>query len=291
MPKEFLLRELPFERILDPKIRNINLSFFDISKYLTTPQVFDKFELLEMKGGNFHFTLLYSQESYIASSYIDNMDNLILNQNALSYFQTLNRNLFINIFSIYDEEIVYSILSLYYGEISYSSLDYEVLDISKLFDLLFEEKFTGILSFSGEGKEYIFCNEGKGLILERGRIKELFPMREFINHIPDPLIPLLSNPKTKLTMFSFKKEKRIRPLEIKFIKFVPLEKYLNMVEFIKRMAGGKGLVIFEKYFKPNLPKSEYLYNLEDFQREIAKLIGKNLSFVITKFIEDELSTI
>ncbi len=290
MPKEFLLKELPFERILDPKIRNINLSFFDLSKYSTTPQAFDKFELLEMEGENFHFTLFYSQKSYIASSYID-MENLILNQSALSYFQTLNRNLFINIFSIYDEEIANSILSLYYGEISYSSLDYEVLDISKLFNLLFEEKFTGILSFSGEGKEYVFCNEGKGLILERGRIKELFPMREFINHIPDSLIPLLSNPKTKLTMFSFKRDKMIKPLEIKFVRSVSMEKYLNMVEFIKRMAGGKGLAIFEKYFKPNLPKSDYLYNLDDFQREIAKLIGKNLSFVITKFIEEELSKV
>lgn len=290
MPKEFLLKELPFDQIFDPKVRNINLSFFDLSKYLISPENFDKFEFLEIRGENSHFTLLYSKESYIASSYIDG-ENLILNQNALSYFQTLNKNLIINIFSIYNEEIVNSILALYYGEISYSSLDYEVLDISRLFDLLFEEKFTGILSFVGDNKEYIFCNEGKGLILEKGEIKEQFSMREFIHHIPDSLIPLLSNPKTKLTMFSFKKDKNIKPLEIKFIKVVSLEEYLKMVEYIKRVVGGKGLIIFEKYFKPNSPKSEYLFNLDEFQREISKFVGKNLSFAIIKFIEDQLSLI
>ncbi|MCX7845984.1 MAG: hypothetical protein N2312_05140 [Dictyoglomaceae bacterium] len=290
MPKEFLIKELPFERIFDSKVRNITLSFFDLSKYLNSPQNFDRFEFLEIKGENSHFTLLYSKESYIASSYIE-MDNLILNQNALSHFPTTDKKLIINIFSIYNEEIVNSILALYYGEISYSSLDYEVLDISRFFDLLYEEKFTGILTFSGETKEYIFCNEGKGITLERGRIKELFPMKEFIHHIPDSLIPLLSNPKTKLTMFSFRKERNIKPLELKIIRLVSLEEYLNMAEYIKRLAGGKGLVIFERYFKPNLPKSEYLFNLDEFQREISKLIGKNLSFAIIKFIEEQLSLI
>ncbi|MEN2984534.1 MAG: hypothetical protein ABDH25_05870 [Dictyoglomaceae bacterium] len=288
MPKEFLIKELPCEKIFDSKVRNITLSVFDLSKYLNSPQNFDRFEFLEIKGENSHFTLLYSKGSYIASSYIER-DNLILNQNALSYFPPTNKNLIINIFSIYNEEIVNSILALYYGEISYSSLDYEVLDISRFFDLLYEERFTGILTFSGETKEHIFCNEGKGLILERGKIKELFPMREFIHHIPDSLIPLLSNPKTKLTMFSFKKERNIKSLELRFIKLVSLEEYLNMAEYVKKLAGGRALLIFEKYFKPNSPKSEYLFNLDEFQREISKLIGKNLSFAIIKFIEDQLN--
>lgn len=287
MEKEFLLRELPFERLFDPKVRGIDLSIFNLIKYLNSHKDFEGFEFLEIKGGDSHFTLLYSKDSYIASSFIK-VDNLILNQEALFYFQTFKKDSIINILSIYNTEIVNSILSLYYGEMTYKNLDYEILDVSKLFDILFENKFTGILSFSGDGKEYIFCNEGNGIILERGNIKESFPINEFIHHIPDSLIPLLSNPKTKLTTFSLRKDREIKPLKGDFVERVSEEIYINISEYIKRMAGSKGLKIFEKYFKPNTAKSVYLYNLNDFQREITKLVGKLLGESIINFVENQL---
>ncbi|MGB9858163.1 MAG: hypothetical protein ACPLKX_08545 [Dictyoglomaceae bacterium] len=287
MEKEFLLKELPFEQIFDPKVRDIDLSVFNLMKYLNSNKNFDGFEFLEIEGRNFHFTLLYSKDSYIASSFI-NGDNLILNQEALSYFQNFKKDSVINIFSIYNVEIVDSILSLYYGEITYKNLDYEILDVSKLFDLLFENKFTGILSFSGNRKEYIFCNEGRGIILERGDIKDSFPMNEFIHHIPDSLIPLLSNLKTKLTIFSLRKNREIKPLKVGFIEMISQEKYLNMAEYVKRITGSKGLKIFERYFKPDTAKSVYLYNLNGFQREITKLVGKPLGESVVNFIENQL---
>jgi len=290
MEKEFLIKEIPYDKILDVKVKNINLSIFNLAKYLSYPKGIKGFELLEIKGKDYHFTLLYSDNSCIASSYIGS-DTLILNQDALPFFQTSNKEFYINIFNIYNEEILNSILSLYYGEISYRNLDYEIIDISKLFDLLFENKFTGILSFFADRREYVFCNDGKGLIVDRGDVKESFPMNEFINHVPDSLIPLLSNPKTKLSIFSLREDKEIKNLKLNLVEMVPSEVYFIMSEYVKRMCGVKGLKIFEKYFTLGSSKSSYLYHIDDFQREIKRLVGNSLGEVIVNFIEKQLNLI
>jgi len=110
MEKEFLIKEIPYDKILDVKVKNINLSIFNLAKYLSYPKGIKGFELLEIKGKDYHFTLLYSDNSCIASSYIGS-DTLILNQDALPFFQTTNKEFYINIFNIYNEEILNSILS------------------------------------------------------------------------------------------------------------------------------------------------------------------------------------
>ncbi|PMQ00844.1 MAG: hypothetical protein CBR30_08980 [Dictyoglomus sp. NZ13-RE01] len=288
--RKFLLEELPFNRFFDTKLKNINLSLFNLRKYLNYYRSFLGYELLELRQSKNQFTLLYSKESFIASSF-SNGENIYLNEEALKHLNGFDKSSIVNIYSIYSNEIVSSLLSLFYGELIFKNISFKNLDIYEPFSLLSDINFTGIICFVCEDKkEYLFSYDGKTIIIEDGYVKNSFPLRDFPNNIPDSFIPILSNPKTIINIFSYEKDTSPKPLPLLFSEEISDEIYITLSEYVKRIAGGKGLYVFEKYFSPNDSKTKFLSNIPDFEKELTRLVGKPLTSAIIKFIREKVET-